>query len=83
MILPLIPQVGKIFSLGTIVDFIIIINEYVTCCLLEPVEGGTEIMLKLRLSSTCQDIKLPIFTTDTIGMAKKKLQVQQYFIGIY
>ncbi|KAK9509367.1 hypothetical protein O3M35_006700 [Rhynocoris fuscipes] len=43
----------------------------------EPVEGGTEIMLKLRLSSTCQDIKLPIFTTDTIGMAKKKLQYQE------
>ncbi|KAL1122832.1 hypothetical protein AAG570_003158 [Ranatra chinensis] len=43
----------------------------------EPVEGGKEITLKLRLSSTCQDVKLPIFTTDTIGMAKKKLQYQE------
>lgn len=43
----------------------------------EPVEGGTEITLKLRLSSTCQDVKLPIFTTDTIGTAKRKLQYQE------
>lgn len=43
----------------------------------EPVEGGTEITLKLRLSSTCQDVKLPIFTTDTIGTAKRKLQFQE------
>jgi len=43
----------------------------------EPIEGGTEIVIKLRLSSTCQDVKLPIFTTDTIGTAKKKLQYQE------
>ncbi|BET02098.1 ubiquitin domain-containing protein [Nesidiocoris tenuis] len=43
----------------------------------EPAEGGTEVVLKLRLSSTCQDVKLPIFTTDTIGIAKKKLQFQE------
>ena len=38
-------------------------------------DGGTEIVLKLRLSSTCMDVKLPVSTKDTIGMAKKKLQV--------
>lgn len=44
---------------------------------LEAGEGGTEIILKLRLSSNCQDVKLPLLTTDTIGMAKKKLQVNE------
>lgn len=43
----------------------------------ETTEGGTEIVLKLRLSSNCQDIKLPVLTSDTIGMAKKKLQSQE------
>uniref|UniRef100_A0A0A9XXE8 Ubiquitin domain-containing protein 1 n=1 Tax=Lygus hesperus TaxID=30085 RepID=A0A0A9XXE8_LYGHE len=43
----------------------------------EPTERGTETVLKLRLSSTCQDVKLPIYTTDTIGIAKKKLQYQE------
>jgi hypothetical protein len=32
-------------------------------------------MLKLRLSSNCQDIKMPLMTRDTIAQAKKKLQV--------
>ncbi|KAJ9580986.1 hypothetical protein L9F63_023835 [Diploptera punctata] len=43
----------------------------------EPVDGGTEIVLKLRLSSTCMDVKLPVSTKDTVGMAKKKLQSQE------
>ncbi|XP_075223615.1 ubiquitin domain-containing protein 1 [Lycorma delicatula] len=43
----------------------------------EPGEGGTEIVLKLRLSLNCQDVKLPVFTNDTIGTAKKKLQSQE------
>lgn len=43
----------------------------------EPVDGGTEMVLKLRLSSTCMDVKLPVCTKDTIGMAKKKLQSQE------
>ncbi|XP_023709615.1 ubiquitin domain-containing protein 1 isoform X2 [Cryptotermes secundus] len=40
-------------------------------------DGGTEMVLKLRLSSTCMDVKLPVSTKDTIGMAKKKLQSQE------
>ncbi|RZF47418.1 ubiquitin domain-containing protein 1 [Nilaparvata lugens] len=44
---------------------------------LEAGEGGTEIVLKLRLSSNCQDVKLPVYTNDTIGTAKKKLQSQE------
>jgi hypothetical protein len=47
--------------------------------LTEPVDGGTEMVLKLRLSSTCMDVKLPVCTKDTIGMAKKKLQVSQFY----
>lgn len=41
----------------------------------EPVDGGTELTLKLRLSSICSDVKLPVYTKDTIGQCKKKLQV--------
>jgi hypothetical protein len=47
--------------------------------LTEPVDGGTEMVLKLRLSSTCMDVKLPVCTKDTIGMAKKKLQVSKFY----
>lgn len=36
---------------------------------------GTEVILKLRLSSTCTDVKLPVYSKDTIGQCKKKLQV--------
>lgn len=36
---------------------------------------GTEVVLKLRLSSTCTDVKLPVYSKDTIGQCKKKLQV--------
>lgn len=41
----------------------------------EPVDGGIEITLKLRLSTTLADVKLPVYSKDTIGIAKKKLQV--------
>ncbi|XP_066992015.1 ubiquitin domain-containing protein 1 [Anabrus simplex] len=43
----------------------------------EPVDGGAEMVLKLRLSSTCTDVKLPVSSKDTVGMAKKKLQSQE------
>lgn len=43
----------------------------------EPVDGGLEMILKLRLSSTCTDVKLAVSTKDTIGMAKRKLQLQE------
>lgn len=40
----------------------------------EPVDGGTEIFLKLRISSTMSDVKLLVYSKDTIGQCKKKLQ---------
>ncbi|XP_063220651.1 ubiquitin domain-containing protein 1 [Bacillus rossius redtenbacheri] len=43
----------------------------------EPVDGGTDLVLKLRLSSTCVDVKLPVCSNDSIAMAKKKLQSQE------
>ena len=39
----------------------------------EPVDGGTETILKLRLSHNCTDVKLPVYTTDTISTCKKKI----------
>lgn len=45
----------------------------------EPVDGGTEIVLKLRLSSSFIDTKLSVYSKDTIGQCKKKLQVT--FLG--
>lgn len=41
----------------------------------EPVDGGAEITLKLRLSSSFSDTKLTVYSKDTIGQCKKKLQV--------
>lgn len=41
----------------------------------EPVDGGAEITLKLRLSSSFSDTKLAVYSKDTIGQCKKKLQV--------
>lgn len=41
----------------------------------EPVDGGEEIVLKLRLSSSFADTKLNAYSKDTIGQCKKKLQV--------
>lgn len=43
----------------------------------EPVESGTETVLKLRLSHNCNDVKLPVYSRDTISMCKKKLQSQE------
>ncbi|XP_014610183.1 PREDICTED: ubiquitin domain-containing protein 1 isoform X2 [Polistes canadensis] len=40
-------------------------------------DGGTEQTLKLRLSTTLGDVKLPVYSKDTIGIAKKKLQSQE------
>lgn len=42
----------------------------------EPVDGGTELVLKLRLSSSFADTKLSVYSKDTIGQCKKKLQVR-------
>lgn len=47
---------------------------------LESSDEGSEIMLKLRLSSNCQDIKMPLMTRDTIAQAKKKLQVNFFYL---
>lgn len=41
----------------------------------EPADGGTEVVLKIRLSSNGEDVKLPVLSTDTVATAKKKLQV--------
>lgn len=41
----------------------------------EPVDGGIEVLLKLRLSSSFADTKLTVYSKDTIGQCKKKLQV--------
>ncbi|KAF7998316.1 hypothetical protein HCN44_009714 [Aphidius gifuensis] len=43
----------------------------------EPVDAGTELTLKLRLSTSTGDVKLPVYSKDTIGIAKKKLQSQE------
>ncbi|CAH1155047.1 unnamed protein product [Phaedon cochleariae] len=43
----------------------------------EPVDGGTETVLKLRLSHSCLDVKISVYTTDTISICKKKLQSQE------
>lgn len=36
---------------------------------------GNEVVLKLRLSSTLNDVKLSVYSKDSIGQCKKKLQV--------
>lgn len=44
----------------------------------EPVDGtGDEVVLKLRLSSSLQDARLTVFSRDTIGQCKKRLQLQE------
>lgn len=48
----------------------------------EPVDGGTETVLKLRLSHNCTDIKLAVYSTDTVSMCKKKLQVGKRREGV-
>lgn len=37
------------------------------------VESGTECTLKLRLSTSCTDVKLVVNSNETVGMAKKRL----------
>lgn len=44
----------------------------------EPVDGGAEVVLKLRLSSSFADTKLTVYSKDTIGQCKKKLQVSDF-----
>lgn len=41
----------------------------------EPVEAGTETLLKLRLSHNCSDVKMAVYSSDSISVCKKKLQV--------
>ncbi|XP_060527018.1 ubiquitin domain-containing protein 1 [Cylas formicarius] len=43
----------------------------------EPVEGGAETVLKLRLSNSFSDVKMTVYSRDTIGVCKKKLQSQE------
>lgn len=45
----------------------------------EPVDGsgGDEVVLKLRLSSSMQDSRLTVFSRDTIGQCKRRLQQQE------
>ncbi|CAG9766772.1 unnamed protein product [Ceutorhynchus assimilis] len=43
----------------------------------EPVEAGTETVLKLRLSHNCSDVKLAVYSSDSISVCKKKLQSQE------
>ncbi|CAB3375146.1 Hypothetical predicted protein [Cloeon dipterum] len=38
---------------------------------------GCEVVLKLRLSSTCCDVKLPVLSSDTIFACKRKLKAQE------
>lgn len=42
----------------------------------EPVEGGSAVTLRLRLSTTCLDVKLVVYSRDTVAQCKKKLQVR-------
>jgi len=55
----------------TIQFFILLLYQF---CI-EPVDEGTEQTLKLRLSTTLGEVKLPVYSNDTIAVAKKKLQV--------
>lgn len=38
---------------------------------------GEEQVLKVRLSTTSKDVKLPVRSTDTIATAKRKLEVME------
>ncbi|KAL1460568.1 hypothetical protein WDU94_012545, partial [Cyamophila willieti] len=44
---------------------------------LEEGAGGQEISIKLRLSNTCQDVKMKVYTQETVAMIKKRLQSQE------
>lgn len=41
----------------------------------EPVEGGVEVTLRLRLSSTCKDVELCVYSKHTVAQCKNKLHV--------
>lgn len=43
----------------------------------EPVDAGTEVVLKLRVSISCADVKLKVSSKDSIATAKRKLQQQE------
>lgn len=43
----------------------------------EPVDAGAEVVLKLRVSISCADVKLTVSSRDTIAAAKRKLQQQE------
>lgn len=60
------------FSLYYKVKFILLLYQLY----IEPVDGGIEQTLRLRLSTTLGEVKLPVYSKDTIGNAKKKLQVR-------
>ncbi|XP_065217865.1 ubiquitin domain-containing protein 1 [Planococcus citri] len=45
--------------------------------LIESAVEGKEIPLKIRLSHNSHDVKLTLLTTDTIAVAKKKLQIKE------
>lgn len=49
----------------------------INCDFAVPVTDGKEIILKIRLSHNHHDIKLALSTTDSIAVAKKKLQVRR------
>lgn len=40
---------------------------------------GSEVQLKLRLSSTLSDVKLSVYSKDSIFACKKKLQVRKKY----
>ena len=44
---------------------------------MERLKAGEDIKVKVRLSTTGEDIRLVLNTMETIGMAKKKLQDQE------
>ncbi|KAI4457935.1 ubiquitin domain containing 1 protein-related [Holotrichia oblita] len=48
----------------------------------EPVDGGTETILKLRLSHNCTDVKLAVYSTDTISSQEGiESSRQRWFYG--
>ena len=44
---------------------------------MERLRAGEDVKLKVRLSTTGEDVRLLLNTMETIGMAKKKLQDQE------
>lgn len=53
------------------------LNSNGKCFLFLSTHTGTEVVLKLRLSSTLSDVKLSVYSKDTVGQCKKKLQAQE------